>query len=334
MNQDWLEWDLDLGLFVVADGMGGHNAGEVASHLAVEAIRDFVVESASGDLTWPFTYEPAYSPESNRLLTAVRLANRRIYEQGCAHTAMEGMGTTVVAVLAAGDQVALVSVGDSRIYRWRDGALEQMTNDDTWLATVMGVPDDSRTESNHPLKHVLTSVVGTREDLRPSSREEALQGRRPLRAVQRRHPWPARRGRHCRGCQGGRHAGAAGLGPGGRGAGPQDQRQRHRARHRGGLTGRILDRLEVRIIRVAGHVRRSFLSLCLFVVCAMWSACSAPTPSVPPAQSLPEAGPSSPASAAGRRDACRDRLSRRQPDGGARPRHAAQFSVAHPAAAR
>ena len=174
MNQDWLEWDLALGLFVVADGMGGHNAGEVAAHLAVEAIRDFVVESASGDLTWPFTYEPAYSPESNRLLTAVRLANRRIYEQGCTHTAMEGMGTTVVAILAAGDQVALVSVGDSRIYRWRDGALEQMTNDDTWLATVMGVPDDSRTESNHPLKHVLTSVVGTREDLRPSSREEGL----------------------------------------------------------------------------------------------------------------------------------------------------------------
>ena len=174
MNQDWLEWDLALGLFVVADGMGGHNAGEVAAHLAVEAIRDFVVESASGDLTWPFTYEPAYSPESNRLLTAVRLANRRIYEQGCTHTAMEGMGTTVVAILAAGDQVALVSVGDSRIYRWRDGALQQLTNDDTWLATVMGVPDDSRTESNHPLKHVLTSVVGTREDLKPSSREEAL----------------------------------------------------------------------------------------------------------------------------------------------------------------
>ena len=175
MNQDWLDWDLSLGLFVVADGMGGHNAGEVASHLAIQAIREFVTESASGDLTWPFTYEPAYSPESNRLLTAVRLANRRIYEQGCAHSSMEGMGTTVVAVLAVGDQVALVSVGDSRIYRWRDGALTQLTNDDTWLATVMGLPDDSRTESNHPLKHVLTSVVGTREDLRPSSREEALQ---------------------------------------------------------------------------------------------------------------------------------------------------------------
>jgi len=175
MNQDWLDWDLSLGLFVVADGMGGHNAGAVASHLEIQAIREFVTESASGDLTWPFTYEPAYSPESNRLLTAVRLANRRIYEQGCAHSSMEGMGTTVVAVLAVGDQVALVSVGDSRIYRWRDGALTQLTNDDTWLATVMGLPDDSRTESNHPLKHVLTSVVGTREDLRPSSREEALQ---------------------------------------------------------------------------------------------------------------------------------------------------------------
>ncbi|HZB25268.1 MAG TPA: protein phosphatase 2C domain-containing protein, partial [Vicinamibacterales bacterium] len=97
MNQDWLAWDPGLGLFVVADGMGGHNAGEVASHLAVQTIVDFVAESASGDLTWPFTYEPALSPESNRLLTAVRLANQRIYAQGCAEIGMEGMGTTVVA---------------------------------------------------------------------------------------------------------------------------------------------------------------------------------------------------------------------------------------------
>jgi protein phosphatase len=60
LNQDWLEWDLELGLFIVADGMGGHNAGEVASHLAVQAIREFVSESASAsDITWPFPLKPA-----------------------------------------------------------------------------------------------------------------------------------------------------------------------------------------------------------------------------------------------------------------------------------
>ena len=175
LNQDWLEWDLALGLFVVADGMGGHNAGEVASHLAVQAIREFIAQSAQNtDFTWPFPYEPAYSVEANRLLTAVRLANRRVYQEGCAHEAMEGMGTTVVAVLVNGDRAALVGVGDSRIYRWRDGELVQLTSDDTWLAAVMGVQDAERAESTHPMKHVLTSVVGTREDLRPTAQEESL----------------------------------------------------------------------------------------------------------------------------------------------------------------
>jgi protein phosphatase len=175
LNQDWLEWDLGLGLFVVADGMGGHNAGEVASHLAVRTIHEFVTESVSGsDITWPFPYETGHSVDANRLLTAVRLANRRVYDQGCGDEALEGMGTTVVAVLVNGDHAALVGVGDSRIYRFRDDQLEQLTSDDTWLSAVIGVSDDDRANSNHPLKHVLTSVVGTRDDLRPDAREELL----------------------------------------------------------------------------------------------------------------------------------------------------------------
>ena len=73
MNQDRLEWDVPLGLFVVADGMGGHNAGEVASQLAVQTIRQFIAESAGGSDTWPFPYETGHSVDANRLLTAVRL---------------------------------------------------------------------------------------------------------------------------------------------------------------------------------------------------------------------------------------------------------------------
>ena len=175
LNQDCLEWDLPLGLFVVADGMGGHNAGEVASHLAVQAIKEFVAESAAaGDLTWPFPFQTQYSVDANRLLTAVRLANRRVYDKGCSDMALDGMGTTVVAVLIKDGLAVLVGVGDSRIYRFRDGELEQLTNDDTWLSAVVGVSDEDRAISNHPLKHVLTSVVGTRDDLQPAAREEAL----------------------------------------------------------------------------------------------------------------------------------------------------------------
>lgn len=168
MNQDWLDWDLPLGFFVVADGMGGHNAGEVASRLAVETIREFLAESAAGeDHTWPFDFDPEQSREANRLLCAIRLANQRIYDEGSRNAACEGMGTTVVVLLISEGQATLVSVGDSRIYLWRDGELRQLTHDDTWLAAVLGHEDADRTDSSHPLKHVLTAVVGTREDVHP-----------------------------------------------------------------------------------------------------------------------------------------------------------------------
>lgn len=175
MNQDHFGWWPDLGLFVVADGMGGHNAGEVASHLAVETIRGFIEESArSSDVTWPFGLEVKNSIDVNRLTTAVRLANRTIYSAGSKSAELSGMGTTVVAALVAGDRMALVSVGDSRIYRLRNGQLEQLTSDDTWLASVLGAKQAEDADPGHPLRHVLTSVVGTRDDLKPESREEQL----------------------------------------------------------------------------------------------------------------------------------------------------------------
>lgn len=176
MNQDHVGSWPELGLYVVADGMGGHNAGEVASHLAVETIHGFIEESArTADITWPFGLEVKNSIDVNRLITAVRLANRKIYSEGASAPELSGMGTTVVAALVAGDKVALVSVGDSRIYRLRDGSLEQLTSDDTWLASVLGAKEAEDADPGHPLRHVLTSVVGTKDDLKPESREEQLQ---------------------------------------------------------------------------------------------------------------------------------------------------------------
>ena len=176
MNQDHVGSWPELGLYVVADGMGGHNAGEVASHLAVETIYGFIAESArTADITWPVGLEVKNSIDVNRLITAVRLANRKIYSEGASAPELSGMGTTVVAALVAGDKVALVSVGDSRIYRLRDGSLEQLTSDDTWLASVLGAKEAEDADPGHPLRHVLTSVVGTKDDLKPESREEQLQ---------------------------------------------------------------------------------------------------------------------------------------------------------------
>jgi len=176
MNQDHHGWWPELGLFIVADGMGGHNAGEVASHMAVEAIHSFIKESAAApDITWPFGIETKYSIDTNRLSTAVRLANRKIYQEGTKSPELSGMGTTVVAVLVSGDRLALASVGDSRIYRMRAGALEQLTRDDTWLASVLGEKNAEDADPEHPLRHVLTSVVGTKDDVKPGVREEQLQ---------------------------------------------------------------------------------------------------------------------------------------------------------------
>ena len=175
MNQDHIGSWPELGLFVVADGMGGHNAGEVASHLAVETIRSFIADSAkSADITWPFGLEVQNSIESNRLTTAVRLANRKIYNEGTKSADLNGMGTTVVAALVAGDRIIIASVGDSRIYRLRKGSLEQLTRDDTWLASVLGEKQAEDADPQHPLRHVLTSVVGTKDDVRPGAREEQL----------------------------------------------------------------------------------------------------------------------------------------------------------------
>jgi PPM family protein phosphatase len=175
MNQDHFGSWPELGLYVVADGMGGHNAGEVASHLAVETIHGFIEESArTADITWPFGLEVKNSIDANRLITAVRLANRKIYSEGARAPELSGMGTTVVAALVAGDKVALVSVGDSRIYRLRNGSIEQLTSDDTWLASVLGAKQAEDADPGHPLRHVLTSVVGTKDDLKPVSREEQL----------------------------------------------------------------------------------------------------------------------------------------------------------------
>jgi protein phosphatase len=157
-NEDaWLV-DLDLGLLVVADGMGGHNAGEVASALAVKVIRE-VCESSGRPLT-------------QALLThAVQLANQRILEAAAEHPAHSGMGTTVVAVLVLDGSAFYTSVGDSRVYLWRNGRLTQLTRDDSWLAETLNGEGEPHDVGAHPMRHVLTKVVGLRPELEATASE-------------------------------------------------------------------------------------------------------------------------------------------------------------------
>jgi PPM family protein phosphatase len=157
-NEDaWLV-DLDLGLLVVADGMGGHNAGEVASALAVKVIRE--------------AFESGDPPSQDLLTHAVQLANERILTAASEQPAHSGMGTTVVAVLVIDERAFYTSVGDSRVYLWRGGHLTQLTRDDSWLAeTLEGEAEQPHDIGSHPMRHVLTKVVGLRPELHASVAE-------------------------------------------------------------------------------------------------------------------------------------------------------------------
>ncbi len=129
-NEDHFCVDPALGLFVVADGMGGHAAGEVASRLAVETIRECMARYLGGGeaaLLGP----PAVScsREANFLLSSIRQANRVIFDAAQGKRECAGMGTTVASVLIKNDQVALAHVGDSRIYRLRDDHIVQLSRD-------------------------------------------------------------------------------------------------------------------------------------------------------------------------------------------------------------
>jgi PPM family protein phosphatase len=178
-NEDALLNEPEIGLFVVADGMGGHNAGEVASRLAIESIKGFLVRSqASDDFTWPYGIDPRCSFQANRLMTAIKLANRRVFKAGESRDEYTGLGTTVVAALIEEDQLTFSGVGDSRIYVYLDGQLDQITQDDSWVATVLarepGITEASL--ASHPMRHVLTNVLGAREQMEMDVGERTLVG--------------------------------------------------------------------------------------------------------------------------------------------------------------
>jgi serine/threonine protein phosphatase PrpC len=166
-NEDALSLNREQGLFVVADGMGGHAAGEVASRVAVDAIEEFVTVTGGNDeITWPYGLDDSISYDGNRLKTAIRHANHRVIETMRQSSEYEGMATTVAAVLVDGDMAHLAHVGDSRIYLWSQAELRQLTVDHSWVNEQIqnGIisPEQAR---SHPLRNVVTRALGGRSEL-------------------------------------------------------------------------------------------------------------------------------------------------------------------------
>jgi protein phosphatase len=175
-NEDSFVVDEDLCLFVVADGMGGHAAGELASRLAVESIENFIRRSRGAtDFSWPCGIDPKLTYDANRLKTAIHLANRRVFRVAESHDDYTGMGTTVVAAVVSGAHLVVGHVGDSRLYILENGKISQVTRDDSWAATVMGGTDPEAMK-HHPMRHVLTNVLGARDQTEIHVSERNLSG--------------------------------------------------------------------------------------------------------------------------------------------------------------
>lgn len=166
-NEDCWHADAARGLFIVADGMGGHQAGEVASHLAVAEVVADLLASARDGFAWP--HGRGVEPLARaRVRHALKRANEAVFSAGAADPALVGMGTTLTILLVEGDAGVVGSVGDSRAYLVRGESVELLTHDDTWLASVLGREGARDAAARaHPMRHVLTSVIGARASGEP-----------------------------------------------------------------------------------------------------------------------------------------------------------------------
>lgn len=171
-NEDAIGLVVEQGYMVVADGMGGHNAGEVASAIAIDEVRQYLSLASRPE---PSAENAIYSPETLHLRDAVITANNAILEAAKRDDARKGMGTTLVAMQFSGNRAAIAHVGDSRLYRFREGFLDQLTTDHTlvqeWLTRKLYTEEEARNAKN---KNVITRALGLVEDLEVDLLEELV----------------------------------------------------------------------------------------------------------------------------------------------------------------
>jgi len=169
-NEDEFRLDPEMGLYAVADGMGGHAAGEIASRLAVDTIMDVLHRRGSENRT----LHPAQAAE--QLREAVEEANRRICESIRDNEEQRGMGTTVAALVTLEGTAVIGYVGDSRVYLLRQGRLFRLTSDHSWVneQVKMGLLTDDAAQ-RHPMRNIVTRALGSRLDVAVDIVEESMQ---------------------------------------------------------------------------------------------------------------------------------------------------------------
>ena len=167
-NEDSFVVLKEYDLFVVADGMGGHRAGDVASKLATETISEFFKSTANDDVTWPFHFDTNLSEEENRLLTGIRVANRQIFERSTRSREYHGMGTTVVGAMFSPrkKRMYIGHVGDSRCYRVRGAQIQLLTRDHSLINDyLLAMPDLTEEQRSELPKNVITRALGMQDQV-------------------------------------------------------------------------------------------------------------------------------------------------------------------------
>ncbi|MBK8251734.1 MAG: Stp1/IreP family PP2C-type Ser/Thr phosphatase [Polyangiaceae bacterium] len=165
-NEDSFVIAPEFNLYIVADGMGGHRAGDVASKMATEAITEFFRSTSREDATWPFHFDTNLSEEENRLVAGIRLANRQIFDKGVRSRDHSGMGTTVVGALFSKrkNRIFVGHVGDSRAYRVRKGTIVQLTRDHSLLNDYLAaMPDLTEEQQAEVPRNVITRALGMQD---------------------------------------------------------------------------------------------------------------------------------------------------------------------------
>lgn len=170
-NEDTFRMEDSLGLYIVADGMGGHLAGEVASQIAVDVIfkgyRKWVEEGTQEDELYG-SFDDSLTRHGNYLISSIRAANRVVHEMAIQYEQYHGMGTTVAALVVTPMLIIAANVGDSRLYLVRNGRIERLSKDHTMISEQVerGVLTPEEAEVS-PLRHVLTRNLGSTESVDP-----------------------------------------------------------------------------------------------------------------------------------------------------------------------
>lgn len=160
-NEDCFVADSSLGLYVVCDGMGGGNAGEVASRMAIETILARIQSTGNHSAADSAADDPNLTPATNQLAHAIRAANTAIFRASWEHPKYAGMGTTVAAVRLSGHTLSIAHVGDSRVYLIRDGVMQVLTVDHSWVAeqVAQGYMTEEEAERS-PRRNIVTRALG------------------------------------------------------------------------------------------------------------------------------------------------------------------------------